>query len=165
MRITRNLIRKTAAFAVAGALASGAASAPTAKDPVLEAMIHFGFESTRLEPESLATLDRVVERLKAIVPEMVSLSGHFLDDGPEIRALVGHVDRRASAQREQALSEDRAEAVKAYLVDHGVDPNRVRVELGADGPPGVTLELRRAETTATESAAKRQGRTSVPRPR
>ena len=147
MRITRNWVRRSVASAVAGALAFGAASAPTAKDPVLQAMIHFGSESTQLEPESLATLDRVVERLKAIVPEMVSPSGHFRDDGPEILALVGHVGRQESAQREQALSEDRAEAVKAYLVGHGVDPNRVRVEFGADGPPAVTLELRRAETT------------------
>ena len=41
---------------------------------------------------------------------------------------VGHADRLGSDQYNQKLSEKRAEAVKAYLVGKGVEPNRVYTE-------------------------------------
>jgi OOP family OmpA-OmpF porin len=44
-----------------------------------------------------------------------------------IRA-VGHADRLGSEAYNQILSEDRAEAVKAYLVGKGIEPDRVRTE-------------------------------------
>jgi OOP family OmpA-OmpF porin len=41
---------------------------------------------------------------------------------------VGHADRFGTDAYNQKLSEKRAEAVKAYLVSKGVEPNRVYTE-------------------------------------
>ena len=46
----------------------------------------------------------------------------------EVIIAVGHADRLGSDQYNQKLSEKRAEAVKAYLVGKGVEPNRVYTE-------------------------------------
>jgi OOP family OmpA-OmpF porin len=80
----------------------------------LDAGALFGFDAYALSPQSRAALDEFVGRLKGATLGM-------------IRA-VGHADRLESEGYNQILSEDRAEAVKAYLVSKGIEPNRVQAE-------------------------------------
>jgi OOP family OmpA-OmpF porin len=37
----------------------------------------------------------------------------------------GHTDNRGDPDRNQTLSEQRAQAVREYLVNHGIDGNRI----------------------------------------
>ena len=49
--------------------------------------------------------------------------------------LVGHADRLGSDARSQILSEERADAVKAYLVSRGINANRfTTVSYGEERP-------------------------------
>jgi len=106
--------------AAACALALGCVSgAPFAQSDQLEKVVFdagalFDFDAYQLRPEGRASLDDFVSRLKGTTLGM-------------IRA-VGHADRLGSEGHNQILSEDRAEAVKAYLVSKGIEPDRVRAE-------------------------------------
>ena len=63
---------------------------------------------------SYLQLDRVVE---------------FLEDHPEKKIiLMGHTDIAGNAQLNQKLSEDRARAVKSYLVDKGIKGSRINTK-------------------------------------
>lgn len=90
------------------------ASEPTIEKIWLDAGALFDFDTHELRPEGRAALDDFVGRLKGATLGM-------------IRA-VGHADRLGSEAYNQILSEDRAEAVKAYLVSKGIDPARMHAE-------------------------------------
>ncbi len=49
--------------------------------------------------------------------------------------IIGHTDSTGSNSYNQRLSERRAEAVKTYLVEHGVASNRVRTEGRGESEP------------------------------
>lgn len=74
-----------------------------------------------LLPSSYLQLDRVQE---------------FLESHPEKEImLLGHTDIAGNKELNQKLSEDRAKAVKAYLVDRGIKSNRISTEgYGGDKP-------------------------------
>jgi len=74
----------------------------------------FDFDKAVLRPEGKAKLDDVTGKLKGMKLEVI--------------IAVGHTDRIGSDKYNQKLSEKRAEAVKAYLVGKGVEPNRVYTE-------------------------------------
>lgn len=74
----------------------------------------FDFDKAVLKPEGMNTLDELVSRLRGIKLE--------------VALIVGHTDRIGSDAYNQGLSERRAAAVKAYLVDRGIDPNRIHSE-------------------------------------
>jgi outer membrane protein OmpA-like peptidoglycan-associated protein len=66
--------------------------------------IVFGFESAELKRESRAVLDRV---------------GEILSDWPEAEVeIAGHTDAAGPEDYNRQLSEERAGAVKAYLLEH-----------------------------------------------
>ena len=73
--------------------------------------IHFRFGTTDVSPSSLAVLDGYVE---------------FTADCPRARLLItGHTDSWGDEEFNQAISEQRAQAVQKYLVDAGVAPDRL----------------------------------------
>jgi OOP family OmpA-OmpF porin len=73
--------------------------------------IYFDFNKSTLREESNAELDRVV---------------HFMNENPKIEIeLSGHTDNRGSDDYNQKLSQDRSNAVMAYLIGNGVDASRM----------------------------------------
>lgn len=77
---------------------------------VLEGIL---FDSGRatIQAESNPRLDRVVEYMTHMTSARIRVSGH--------------TDNVGDARRNQALSEARAQAVREYLVSHGIDGSRV----------------------------------------
>lgn len=83
------------------------ASAPVAK-PSLSLLIQFDFNSARIRPESQQALLNLSQALNAVE----------LADSKF--AVEGHTDAKGLADYNQKLSQQRAEAVQAYLVQNGV---------------------------------------------
>lgn len=73
--------------------------------------VHFALDKSAINAKAAVVLHKVVQILKAY-PHM------------NIR-LVGHTDTRASKTYNQALSERRAKSVLMYLMQHGVESNRM----------------------------------------
>ena len=94
--------------------AQAATPKPAAQKVTLAADALFDFDKAVLRPEGKAKLDDVTGKLKGMKLEVI--------------IAVGHTDRIGSDKYNQKLSEKRAEAVKAYLVGKGVEPNRVYTE-------------------------------------
>lgn len=110
-----DLVKKDAAAAAKPAAAAAAAGAkPTASKVTLSADALFDFNKATLRDEGKAKLDKLAGDIKGIKLEVI--------------IAVGHADRFGSDAYNQKLSEKRAEAVKAYLVGKGVEPNRVYTE-------------------------------------
>lgn len=118
-----------------------AAAAPPATPPIepLSATLHFDFDSAELGGTQAAKLDALLERLKA--------------KGVRVDA-IGHADRLGAAAYNLRLSERRAAAVKAYLVEKEVAAEAVHalgrgelepasgdacVDLGAETPRNAAL--------------------------
>jgi OmpA-OmpF porin, OOP family len=86
--------------------------APAPVAMTLGASTLFAFDSATLRPEGRTELDQFARELRNMEPESVTI--------------VGHTDRLGAPDYNQRLSEQRAEAVKAYLVSQGIDANRIR---------------------------------------
>jgi OOP family OmpA-OmpF porin len=87
---------------------------PVTEKITLAADVLFDFDKAVLKPEGTAKLDDLVGKLKAVNLEVI--------------IAIGHTDRIGSAAYNQKLSVRRAEAVKAYLVSKGIEPNRIYTE-------------------------------------
>jgi OmpA-OmpF porin, OOP family len=87
---------------------------PVLTKVTLDADALFDFDKAVLRPAGRASLDNFVARLKEIDPEVI--------------IATGHTDRIGSQIYNQRLSEQRVEAVKAYLVSRGIEPNRTHTE-------------------------------------
>jgi OmpA-OmpF porin, OOP family len=75
--------------------------------------IHFETAKAIIRPISYPTLDAVTATLKG---------------NPQIKLVEvqGHADERGDDDYNMRLTEDRAQAVKQYLVDHGLSPDRIQ---------------------------------------
>ena len=98
----------------APAPAPAPAPKPAAQKVTLAADALFDFNKADLRAEGKAKLDKLAGDIKGIKLEVI--------------IAVGHADRFGTDAYNQKLSEKRAEAVKAYLVIKGVEPNRVYTE-------------------------------------
>ncbi|MEO8546617.1 MAG: outer membrane protein OmpA [Burkholderiaceae bacterium] len=87
---------------------------PAATKVTYAADAFFDFDKSVLKPEGKAKLDDLIGKVKGINLEVV--------------IAVGHTDSIGSDAYNQALSMRRSEAVKAYLVSHGIEKNRVYTE-------------------------------------
>ena len=75
------------------------------------ANVQFEQSKARMLPTSYAALDQLV---------------HLLIDNPRLTIeLRGHTDNVGPPEKNVVLSEERVEAVKKYLTDHGVEPGRI----------------------------------------
>jgi outer membrane protein OmpA-like peptidoglycan-associated protein len=73
------------------------------------------FESAKFTlPDSVEELDVLVDFMKSRSTVTISVEGHS--------------DARGNPVRNKVLSQQRAESVKAYLVQRGIDPKRVKTE-------------------------------------
>lgn len=73
--------------------------------------IFFATGSPKLLSKSFPSLDNVVK---------------ILQDNPSYRVdIEGHTDTTGTAEKNQILSNDRANSVKAYLISKGIDENRI----------------------------------------
>jgi OOP family OmpA-OmpF porin len=87
---------------------------PVAEKVTFAADVTFDFDKATLKPEGRAKLDDLANKVKSINLEVV--------------IAIGHADEIGSHAYNDKLSVRRAEAVKAYLVSKGVEPNRVYTE-------------------------------------
>lgn len=90
------------------------AASPAIGKVWLDADALFDFGKADLRPAGRGALDDFVARLKDVKSGVIHV--------------VGHSDRLGSDSHNRMLSEDRAQAVKAYLVGKGIEPDRVRAE-------------------------------------
>jgi len=75
--------------------------------------VFFAENSAELTPTSLATLDKQAEWLTRYGNYRVTIEGHSDEKGPK--------------EKNQKLSQQRADAVRKYFVMKGLDPTRVRI--------------------------------------
>jgi OOP family OmpA-OmpF porin len=103
-----------------------AAPIPPAPAPLLEKVtlssdVLFEFNKASLRPEGKQKLDELATRIgDANVQEIVA---------------TGHAARISSEEYNQKLSEERANAVKVYLADKGLDPQLVKAEGKGESEP------------------------------
>lgn len=87
---------------------------PMAEKVTLASDVLFDFDRAVIRPEGKSKLDDLTNKMKGIDLEVV--------------IAIGHADQIGAPAYNQALSVRRAEAIKAYLVSRGVEPNRVYTE-------------------------------------
>jgi OmpA-OmpF porin, OOP family len=87
---------------------------PVAEKVTFAADVTFDFDKANVRPEGRAKLDDLANKVKSINLEVV--------------IAIGHADEIGGHAYNDKLSVRRAEAVKAYLVSKGVEPNRVYTE-------------------------------------
>lgn len=104
----------------------------TAKEITIRDQIQFALDSAVILPQSFGLLTEVADTL--------------IRHGEIRRVEVqGHTDTSGTADHNHVLSEERAEAVRAWLVQHGVNANRLVAHgFGQDNPlvPNVTAANR-----------------------
>jgi len=88
--------------------------------------IIYDFGKWELRPESMVSLDQLVETL---------------NDNPNITIeLMSHTDARASEQFNQELSQKRAQVVVDYLTNNGISPDRLSARGYGESKPRVVDE-------------------------
>lgn len=89
--------------------------------PVIMKNVYFDVDKFDLRTESFAELDKMVT---------------FLKNNPNLKAEVGgHTDNTGDKKSNQVLSENRAKAVYAYLVSHGIAATRLSYKGYGDTKP------------------------------
>ncbi len=96
--------------------------------PVLIDNIFYDFDKATLRPESTVALDELIK---------------LLNENPNVTIeLSAHCDYRGPAAYNKALSQRRAEAVVSYLIEHGIEKDRLSpVGYGKDKPKTVRKKL------------------------
>ena len=97
------------------------APAPVATKVTYAADAFFDFDKSVLKPEGKAKLDDLVGKVKGINLEVI--------------IAVGHTDSKGTDAYNQKLSIRRSEAVKAYLLDKGIEKNRIYTEGKGESQP------------------------------
>jgi OOP family OmpA-OmpF porin len=87
---------------------------PVAEKVTFAADVLFDFDKSVIKPEGKSKLDDLSSKVRGINLEVV--------------IAIGHADSIGSDEYNQRLSMRRAEAVKAYMVSRGLEPNRVYTE-------------------------------------
>lgn len=93
---------------------AAAAPKPVAEKVTMAADALFDFDKAVVKADAKGKLDDLADKVKRVNLEVV--------------IAIGHTDSIGSDAYNQKLSVRRAEAVKAYLVSKGVEPNRIYTE-------------------------------------
>jgi len=82
--------------------------------------VHFAFDSFAIDSADEGTLEAVAQ---------------FMQGAPNTVIIAGFTDERGTPEYNRGLGESRAEAVRDYLLHHGVDASKVQtVSFGAEMP-------------------------------
>ena len=111
----------TAAPAPFPAATSAAAALPVWEKVAFDANVLFDSDKSALRPAGRDTLDEFVGKI------------HGLDS--QSIMLVGYADRMGTHAANQTLSQQRVDAVKAYLVGQGIAANRVQTSARGETQP------------------------------
>lgn len=99
------------------------------------------FETGRatIQPESFPRIDGLVEYMTYVESAHIRISGH--------------TDNVGNPARNQTLSEQRAQAVRAYVIAHGIDASRIEAVGYGDTRPVATndTEAGRAQNRRIEA--------------
>jgi len=106
---------------IAAAPVAPVAPAPVIEKVSLESDVLFEFDKAQLRPEGQQKLDELADRLKDAQVESI--------------LAVGHADRIGSEQYNEKLSAERAESVKQYLAQKGIDQQRVQTQGAGQSQP------------------------------
>jgi peptidoglycan-associated lipoprotein len=123
-------------------MAGGAYAAPgSPRDFITRAgdLVYFSTDSSELSPESQQTLTNQARWLKQYAEHPITIEGH--------------ADERGTREYNIALGAKRAQAVRAFLIQQGMNPGRIRtVSYGKERPVAVCNDIscwsqnRRAQT-------------------
>lgn len=127
--IILSLLTVVAGCAKSPVLDPGAGQAAVRRTPAYT--VFFDLDSAAITPDAAATLDRAIGEHRPFNARRLIISGH--------------ADRSGSERHNRLLSEQRAEAVRRYLIDAGVSPDAVVTEAhgeeqGLVGTPDGTVE-------------------------
>lgn len=106
---------------IAAAPVAPVAPAPVIEKVSLESDVLFEFDKAQLRPEGQQKLDELADRLKDAQVESI--------------LAVGHADRIGPEQYNEKLSAERAESVKQYLAQKGIDQQRVQTQGAGQSQP------------------------------
>jgi len=97
------------------------------KQIVITKKIHFEFDKATIRPISFHIMDAIAD---------------ILQNNPNILrvSIEGHTDSKGSDEYNQKLSEDRASAVRGYLIAHGIDSSRLVAVGQGESQPIATNE-------------------------
>lgn len=95
---------------------------PTRTKPVFNNVL-FDFDKAVLKPEGKAVVDQVVAEMKAHAQDTIVIEGHTCDIG--------------SDAYNEGLGQRRADAVKSYMVENGIDAARVSSVSKGETTPAV----------------------------
>ena len=113
---------------------------PVAEMITLAADALFAFDQATLEPSALWHLNKLADRIKQI-------------DTLEEVVLVGHTDRLRShvhPERNQLLSEQRAESIRQYLIGKGIAANKIHASGAGSTQPIVQCSTRMSKEKLVE---------------
>ena len=99
--------------------------APAAEPPARDYLVYFYFDSAEIRPDAASILDRVAQGI--------------FDIGSSNVALVGHADTAGPDAYNQWLSEQRAFAVRKYLIGKGIAAQMIAKGRGEKDPRLETL--------------------------
>lgn len=87
--------------------------------------VYFDFDLTTIRPDAVPILNETVEVLKR-------------ENGPFTLILEGHTDSRGTDSYNDDLAKRRSEAVKKYLIEHGVAADKIRTVSFGESKPAAT---------------------------
>jgi outer membrane protein OmpA-like peptidoglycan-associated protein len=95
--------------------------------------IYFDFDKATLKPASYEELDKVVK---------------FLNDNETISIEIGgHTDSKGADDYNQRLSQSRAESVRTYVTDQGIDESRITAQGYGESEPEETNDTEEGRAT------------------
>ena len=116
-----------------------AAVSPKEEKLTLTGDATFGFDKSNLTARDREQLDKLIARVKAS-PEVTTIR------------VTGYTDNVGKPEYNMKLSLRRAEAAQKYLIDHGIDPQRIVIvgmgeadPVATNGTPAGRAQNRRAE--------------------